>query len=169
MTLPELAFLAIKEYIMSGEVLDCPEEILKEYPQSHGCFVGIHLLDDSLRGCIGTILPTKQFLGEEIIANAIAAATRDNRFEPITNLELDNLKVSVDVLSVPTIVENLDILDPKRFGIIVSADDGQSGVLLPDLPGVDTVEEQIKICRQKGNIDEDEDIKIQSFESQRYE
>jgi AmmeMemoRadiSam system protein A len=169
MTLPELALDAIKKYITDSEVIECPEEILRGYPEAQGCFVGIHLLDDSLRGCIGTILPTKQFLGDEIIANAIAAATRDNRFEPISNIELDNLKVSVDVLSAPTIVENMDMLDPKRFGIIVSADDGRSGVLLPDLPGVNTVLEQIKTCLQKGNIDEGEDIKIQSFESKRYE
>lgn len=169
MTLPELALEAIKKYITALEIIDCPEEILRNYPEAQGCFVGIHLLDDSLRGCIGTILPTKQFLGEEIIANAISAATRDNRFDPIGIEELDKLKVSVDVLSSPTVVHNNDELDPKKFGIIVSSDDGRSGVLLPDLAGVNTVEEQIKICLQKGNIDEGEDIKIQRFESKRYE
>ena len=66
-----------------------------------GCFVSIKTHEGDLRGCIGTIDPVKDSLAEEIIANAISAATRDPRFPPVRADELPNLKYSVDVLSAP--------------------------------------------------------------------
>jgi AMMECR1 domain-containing protein len=108
-------------------------------------------------------MPTKPTLAEEIIANAVAAATHDPRFNPVIASELPSLTLSVDVLGTPDPEPNLAGLDPRRFGIIVSASDGRQGVLLPDLEGVDTVADQIAICRQKGSIGPHEPIQIQKF------
>jgi hypothetical protein len=106
-------------------------------------------------------------VAEEIILNAISSATRDPRFLPITPDELKDLNYSVDVLTKPEPIKSKDQLDPKRYGVIVEAG-WRKGVLLPDLEGVDTVEEQIDICRQKAGIMPDEPVKLYRFEVRRY-
>ena len=107
--------------------------------------------DGRLRGCIGTIAPTEETLAREIVQNAISAGTRDPRFPPVQAEELDRLEYSVDVLGRPEPVNSLDQLDPKTYGVIVSYG-RKRGLLLPDLDGVDTVEEQVSIARRKGGI-----------------
>jgi AmmeMemoRadiSam system protein A len=121
-------------------------------PARAGVFVSLHGADGSLRGCLGTFLPTKATLAEEIVANAASAATRDPRFFPVSRAELSGLQVSVDVLGEPEEVAGPDELDPRRFGLIVRADDGRQALLLPDLAGVDTVERQLELTCRKGGI-----------------
>jgi AmmeMemoRadiSam system protein A len=148
-----LAKKAINAFIKNKKVIEPPADLPKEITEKKaGAFVCIKKNGD-LRGCIGTFLPTKNNLAEEIISNAISSATCDSRFCPIGHGELDGLKVSVDILSKPEQVDSLEKLNPKKYGILVQTDDGRSGLLLPDLEGVDTVEEQISIACQKGNID----------------
>ncbi len=165
----ELALEAIREFVINNRRIVCTEDIIRDYPFAAGTFVGIHLLDGSLRGCIGTISPNKKILGEEIIDNAISAATSDLRFEPLGAAELDQIKISVDILSVPVPIKNIAELDPIKYGIVVSTTDGRSGVLLPDLPGITTVSEQIEISLQKGRILPTERINIERFEVKRFE
>jgi len=133
---------------------------------SAGVFVSIHKLG-GLRGCIGTFEPAANNVAEEIIANAISSATRDPRFPPIAPNELKDLDYSVDVLTSPEPVESKDQLDPKKYGVIVEAG-YRRGLLLPDLEGVDSVNYQIDICRQKAGIAPDEPIKLYRFEVKRY-
>lgn len=117
-----------------------------------GVFVSLHKKSDhSLRGCIGTFLPTKETVAEEIINNAIAAATEDPRFDPVSDDELDDLDINVDVLSGPEQISDTKKLNPKKYGLIVTNQNGRKGLLLPDI-GVDTVDEQIAICCEKGCI-----------------
>jgi len=128
--------------------------------------VSIHKFGE-LRGCIGTFEPTTKNVAEEVISNAISSATRDPRFPPIAPGELKDLEYSVDVLTSPEPVESQDKLDHKKYGVIVQS--GYSrGLLLPDLEGVDSVEEQITICRQKAGIAPDEPVKLYRFEVKRY-
>jgi AmmeMemoRadiSam system protein A len=127
-----------------------------------GAFVSIHK-NGRLRGCIGTIAPTKDNVALEIIENGISAATRDPRFSPIAPEELKELEINVDVLGRPQDISSIDELDVKRYGVIVSSG-MKRGLLLPDLEGVDTVEEQVAIAMQKGGITEDDDIRLQRFE-----
>jgi AMMECR1 domain-containing protein len=101
------------------------------------------------------------------MANAISSATRDPRFPPVATAELSDLDYSVDVLTKPVPVASKDELDPRKYGVIVESG-GRRGLLLPDLEGVDTVEQQIDICRQKAGIDYDEPIKLYKFEVKRY-
>ena len=142
----------IENYILRGVRIephdDLPEELFR---RRAGAFVTLHKLDGSLRGCIGTYLPTQPNLALEIRENAIAASTRDPRFEPVRPDEFDDIEVSVDVLSEPEIVNSTDELDPKRYGIIVVSGP-RRGLLLPDLDGVDNVEEQIRIASLKAGI-----------------
>jgi AmmeMemoRadiSam system protein A len=116
-----------------------------------GTFVSIHTKDGALRGCIGTIGPTQPSLAMEIVANAISAATRDPRFTPIAVAELGNLEISVDVLTEPEKISSVSELNPKKYGVIVEKGK-QRGLLLPDLEGIDTVEEQLQIAMRKAGI-----------------
>ena len=131
-----------------------------------GVFVSIKKFGE-LRGCIGTFEPTRANVAEEIINNAISSATQDPRFPPVNAAELPHLSYSVDILTKPEPVEDKSQLDPKRYGVIVESG-GRKGLLLPDLEGVDTVEQQIDICRLKAGISPDEPIKLYRFEVRRY-
>lgn len=132
-----------------------------------GAFVSIHE-NGALRGCIGTIEPTRRCLAEEIIGNAISASTRDPRFSPICPEELPLLEISVDVLGAPEDIASESELDVKRYGVIVT-NGGRRGLLLPDLEGVDTVRQQVEIAKQKAGIRPTEPVSLQRFEVIRHE
>ncbi len=120
-----------------------------------------------MRGCIGTFEPTRENVAREIIANAVSSATSDPRFSPIEPSELADLEYSVDILTSPEPVNDISQLDAKEYGIIVESG-YRRGLLLPDLAGVNTVEEQINICRAKAGIMTDEPIKLYRFQVRRY-
>lgn len=141
-----------------------PEELLTSRA---GAFVSVHE-GGALRGCIGTIGPTRATLAEEIIGNAISAATQDPRFSPIRPEELPMLEISVDVLGEPEDIDSEEELDVKRYGVIVT-NGGRRGLLLPDLEGVDTVRQQVQIAKQKAGIQPHENVQLQRFEVIRHE
>ena len=143
---------------------DPPAELLE---RRAGVFVTLHKFGE-LRGCIGTIAPTSGSMAEEIIRNAISAATDDPRFDPVGVDELPHLSVHVDVLNPPEPVSSRADLDPKRYGVIVSKG-MHRGLLLPDLEGVDTVEQQLAIACRKGGIDPAGDFGISRFTVTRHE
>lgn len=145
-----------------------PPQVPEEFAgRRAGAFVTLKK-HGQLRGCIGTIAPVYGSLVEEIAANAVSAATRDTRFNPVTKEELDQLEISVDVLTTPQRVDSTSQLDPKKYGVIVSHR-GRRGLLLPDLEGVDTVEQQVGIARQKAGIAPGEPVQLERFEVIRYE
>lgn len=164
-----LARQTVEEYLNSEKLPDLknlPDELKKRAV----CFVSIHLKNDDLRGCIGTVKAVYKNLGGEIVANAIEAAFHDPRFEPIKKEELPNLKYSVDILSEPELIKSQKDLNPKKFGVILKSLDGfRTGLLLPNLEGIDSVENQIEIAREKAGIMPDEEIQIYRFTSTRYE
>jgi AmmeMemoRadiSam system protein A len=164
-SLVRLAKKTVETYIKEGKVF-MPEKLTLQMKERAGTFVSIHKLGE-LRGCIGTIEPVRPNVAEEVILNAISSATRDPRFLPITPDELKDLEYSVDVLTAPELVESKDQLDPKKYGVIVEAG-WRKGLLLPDLEGVENVEEQIDICRQKAGIAPNEPVKLYRFEVKRY-
>ena len=144
--------------------MDLPEDLTG---RRAGAFVSIHK-QGKLRGCIGTIGPTEKNLAREIVRNAISASTRDPRFDPIREDELPWLEINVDVLGEPEDIDSEDQLDVKRYGVIVSTRDGRRGLLLPDLDGVDTPEEQVSIAMHKGGIQPHENYFLQRFEVVRH-
>ena len=172
-----LARLSLESYIRDRRMISIPEDLIKlaggeKIPDQllrsrAGAFVSIHKFGN-LRGCIGTIFPCAPNVAQEIANNAISASTRDPRFDPITEDELPDLEINVDVLGEPEDIVSADQLDVKRYGVIVSGKGGRRGLLLPDLDGVDTVEDQIAIAMQKGGIRPSDDFKLQRFEVVRH-
>lgn len=149
----ELAKKAAEEYIKNKKIIPAPEDLPQEfYSLRAGVFVTIHK-GKELRGCIGTFLPVKENIAREIVSNAVAACSKDYRFSPITSEELPELSYEVSILSEPCPVSDIKKHDPKKYGIIVKCADGRCGLLLPDLDGVDTTEQQISISCQKGRIE----------------
>ena len=134
--------------------------------ESTGVFVSIKK-GGVLRGCIGTILPVTESLADEVTQNAVSAATRDPRFPPMSPEELEQVTISVDVLTTPEPVASPGDLDPARYGVIVLSGP-RKGVLLPDLPGIDTVQKQLGIAKQKAGIGTDEECELFRFEVKRY-
>lgn len=162
-----LARQSLESYISKGKTIAVPDNLPPEMLTTKaGAFVSIHE-HGKLRGCIGTILPTQKNLALEIIHNAISASTRDPRFDPIRPSELPWLEINVDVLGAPEPISTPDELDVKRYGVIVSYG-RRRGLLLPDLDGVDTVDQQIDIARQKGGIREDDPYTLERFEVVRH-
>jgi AmmeMemoRadiSam system protein A len=164
----ELAEAAIEAWIKEGRKLassDRPEETGSLKGRA-GAFVSLKK-DGRLRGCIGTFQPTRANLAEEIISNAISAACRDPRFQPVEREELGEIDVSVDVLSDPELITDPSKLDAAKYGIIVQKGD-RVGLLLPDLEGVDTVEDQLSIARRKAGIGPDEQVQLYRFTVTRY-
>ena len=171
----KLARATIEQFVKTGKRLkfpaDLPAGLAEALPEEAtkeraGAFVSVHK-NGMLRGCIGTIGPVQDSIAEEIISNAISAVSRDPRFERVREDELELLEINVDILGKPENIDGPDQLDVKRYGVIVSCG-ARKGLLLPDLEGVDTVEEQIDIARRKGGISPDDDYRLQRFEVVRY-
>ena len=165
---PALARQAVETYIRDGDVLD-PRRFTRGLLAAPApCFVSLKTLDGDLRGCIGTIEPSRGTLAQEIVANAISAATNDPRFDPVRTEELSNLRYSVDVLFPPeeTVMEELD---PSVFGVIVEDESGaHRGLLLPDISGITDAKQQVEIAARKGGIGPGKPIKLWRFRVERF-
>ena len=166
--LPALARRAVETFTLTGEVVApviSPEGLLAARAP---CFVCMKTSDGELRGCIGTIEPAKDTLAQEIVANSISAATNDPRFDPVKESELADLVYSVDVL-LPAEPAKMDELDPSVYGVIVEDEsESRRGLLLPDIPGVDTVQQQVEIAKRKAGISPETPVKLSRFKVERY-
>lgn len=162
-----LARMSLETFVQSHVLLPLPENLPTDLQDRRaGCFVSIKK-DGRLRGCIGTLAPGRRNLAEEILYNAVSAGLHDPRFPQVTPEELPKLVYDVDVLSEPEPIDSPKQLDVKRYGVIVQNGE-RRGVLLPDLAGVDSVEEQIAIARRKGNIGVREPVQLWRFEVTRH-
>jgi len=184
--LVELAKKAVETFVREEKIIPLPKDILEEFlKEKAGTFVTIEK-NGQLRGCIGTYLPIRKNIAEEIILNAIAAATEDYRFGPVKKEEFPFLSYTVYILSEPELTKDISELDPKKYGIIVKTAPitypngtdvvfnghfiSKTGLLLPDLKGVDKIEQQISIACQKGGIDpKREKILIYRFIVKKYQ
>ena len=158
-----LARSSLEAYVRNRRMIRVPGDLPDEMTHTRaGAFVSIHK-QGRLRGCIGTIEPTTGSVAQEIIQNAVSAAVRDPRFDPITEDELKWLEINVDVMGKPEKIASEAELDVKRYGVIVSCG-RRRGLLLPDLEGVDTPEQQVSIAMQKGGIRETDPYTLERFE-----
>lgn len=163
----ELARKSIEYFLNTGKILKPTEDLADIFKIKAGVFVSLKK-KGVLRGCIGTFMPTRENLYYEIVYNAISASQEDPRFPKVISEELPDIDISVDVLSEPVKVINMSELDPKLYGIIV-AKGNKRGLLLPDIEGVDTVKEQLRITKMKAGIDiNDNNIDIFKFKVTRY-
>jgi AmmeMemoRadiSam system protein A/AmmeMemoRadiSam system protein B len=166
--IPALARRAVEAFATTGKIIDAPTDASGLLSARAGCFVSIKTSDGELRGCIGTIDPVKDTLAQELILNAISSATSDPRFSPVRADELPHLKYSVDVLSPPEAC-TADDLDPKLFGVIVEEESGaRRGLLLPNLPNIDTASKQIEMAARKAGIHPQAGLRLFRFRADRY-
>ena len=167
-SLPALARDAVETFVRSGEILRPQGSAQMLLTTRAPCFVSLKTLNGELRGCIGTIEASRETLAEEIVANAISAATNDPRFEPVRADELSNLRYSVDVLFPPEEAV-MEELDPSVYGVIVENKTGERrGLLLPDIPGIDNAEQQVEIAARKAGIRPGEPVQIYRFRVERH-
>jgi AmmeMemoRadiSam system protein A len=164
----ELARAAIESWLKEGRKLGADEstEARAKLQGKAAAFVSLKKRG-TLRGCIGTFQPSRDTLADEIVSNAISAAFRDPRFPPLSEDELEELDISVDVLGEPEPVSDSSHLDPSRYGVIVRRGN-LIGLLLPDLEGVDTVDEQLEIARNKAGIAPHEPMQLYRFTVKRF-
>jgi len=148
--LVKLAKETVEQYVRTKKIISSPAELTPEMNEKAGVFVSIKK-KGQLRGCIGTFSSTTNNTASEIIQNAISAAMQDPRFPPVGSKELDELEYSVDVLTEPEKIKSKSYLDPKKYGVIVKSGE-RRGLLLPDLEGVDTIDEQVSIASTKAGI-----------------
>lgn len=147
----------------SGSRLKVPQGLDDELLNNRaGVFVTLKA-DGKLRGCIGTIEPTKHSVAEEIIENAISAGMKDPRFDSVGEDELEHIVYSVDVLKEPENISSINELDVKKYGVIVY-NGFRKGLLLPNIEGVDSPEEQVRIALQKAGIGMNENYNMERFE-----
>lgn len=163
----ELAKEAIAHFLHHQNYIPVPANVPEPFKKQAGVFVTLKK-EKILRGCIGTVFPKASSISEEIIQNAVSSATRDPRFPPVTLDELSYLSYSVSVLTPFLPVRSLEELDPKTYGVIVQSG-MKSGVLLPGIPEITTVEQQLAIVRQKAGIGPNEKIQIHRFQTTVYE
>ncbi len=166
--LPTLARRAVEHYVMTGEKWEPSTLEREQLATTASCFVSIKNSKGELRGCMGTIEPMKAMLADEIVTNAINAATRDPRFPPVAAFELADLHYSVDVLSGAESV-SLDQLNPAEYGVIVEDEEGSHrGLLLPDIEGIDTVTKQVEIAARKAGIAPGTPVRLSRFRVKRF-
>lgn len=163
-----LARYALESYVINHKEIEKPEDLSKELLENKaGVFVSLNL-DGSLRGCIGTISPTTDSIADEIIRNALSAGLEDPRFHPVCEDDLSRLVYSVDVLGDAERIDSIEELDPYNYGVIVTKGP-RRGLLLPNLEGIDTSQEQVSIALKKAGIDPDEDYELERFQVVRHE
>jgi AmmeMemoRadiSam system protein A len=168
-TPPELARLTVERFITEGEVLAPPLAPGGLLAGRAGAFVTLRTDDGLLRGCIGTVASTCDTVAEEIIRNAISAATRDPRFEPVRVEELPRLTYGVDLLSPAEAASGPEDLDPSIYGVIIETLDGtKRGLLLPRIQGINTVDEQWRAVHQKAGIRLGAQVKVERFSVTRF-
>lgn len=167
--LVKLAAEAITTFLSDQRVIEPPITLFIEMPDAQvpaGVFVCLKRQGE-LRGCVGTTEPVQTTLAKEVIENAIGSATRDPRFPPVERSELHELEISVDVLGPSAPVLDLSELDHRRYGIILRSGFRHS-VLLPDIEGINSVDEQMDIARKKACLGANDPVEIRRFEVKRY-
>jgi AmmeMemoRadiSam system protein A/AmmeMemoRadiSam system protein B len=163
-----LARYSVEYFVRNRKQAALPEGLPDEmYKNKAGVFVTLKK-HGNLRGCIGTIAPVTGSIAEEILKNAVSSCSEDPRFDRVETDELDDLVYSVDILSPAEPIDSLDKLDVRRYGVIVSYG-YKRGLLLPNLDGVDTVEQQIQIALQKAGISRTEKYALERFEVVRHQ
>jgi AmmeMemoRadiSam system protein A len=163
-----LAKIALETYLRQSTVIFPPVDLPSYLKVKAGSFVSLKTRQGQLRGCIGTIEPIYENVAIEIIHNAIKAATKDYRFNPVEVRELESLVYSVDILSPLEPITDLTNHDVQIYGLMIEAGQGRRGVLLPALPGIDTAEIQLIALQQKVGISPDTPIKMSRFSVNRY-
>lgn len=123
--------------------------------EKYGAFVTL-LKQGKLRGCIGRFNPNLP-LYQTIKEMAIAAATRDSRFNPVTKEELDKIEIEISILTPLKLIKSIDEIQLGKHGIYIKKGINK-GTFLPQvaLDNKWTKDEFLGHCaRDKAGIDWD--------------
>lgn len=161
-----IARQAVEAYVLRNEQLAVPAQLSGPLANPAPTFVTLKIAGQ-LRGCIGTLAATCSSQYEEIVQNAISSCSRDPRFRPVRPDELDKLQYQVYVLGPSEAVSGYEQLDPQKYGVVVHKF-GRRGVLLPNLEGVDTVEQQVDIACRKAGFSASDAPDLERFEVTTY-
>ncbi|MBI4589451.1 MAG: AmmeMemoRadiSam system protein A [Candidatus Rokubacteria bacterium] len=161
-----LARQSVEYYVRSQALLPPPTDPPPLLRDPGAAFVTLRL-GKALRGCIGTLGPTKPTLAHEIMANAVAAASSDPRFPPVAPSELVVLLYEVDILGALEPIPDEGHLDPDQYGVVVEAG-GRRGVLLPAIEGVTTPSQQVAIAKSKALIRPSQAVTLYRFTVTRF-
>lgn len=161
-----IACQAVETYIIERRMISPPKDLPDYLLRQAAVFVSLKRRG-ALRGCIGTVQATQKNIAMEIISNAISAATQDPRFPPVDPLELPELTYSVDVLSQAEKIPDESHLEPSKYGVIVQSGNCR-GLLLPDIDGVDSAEQQVCIAKKKAGLNENASCELHRFTVTRY-
>jgi AmmeMemoRadiSam system protein A len=165
----DLARLSVETYISMRIVIEPPDDPKGVLSGQAGAFVTLRTSEGRLRGCVGTIKAARPNVAEEIVQNAINAATRDPRFPPLATHELPGMLYGVDLLSIPEPVSGPEELDPASYGVIVETLDGYNrGLLLPRLHGIESVEQQWLAVHSKAGIKPGTPVRVERFSVTRF-
>ncbi|MGM0407666.1 MAG: AMMECR1 domain-containing protein [Bacteroidota bacterium] len=171
-TYAKIAFETILFYVSTGQIRKTDEnKVSPDLKLNRACVVSVYDTENNLMGCVGDLFPKNKILYDEIVENAVAAASLDSRFKPITSNDLNNIKVIVDVLSIPQKVENFNELKPEKHGLFVKDQSGKSGFVMPGTKGVKTVAQLIDATKEVAGLqdNDDENLEFMYFKSTRYE
>lgn len=165
--LMNIATSTIESYVRNGKT---PEFTIADERLNvkQGAFVTLKK-DGHLRGCIGQIIPGSDPLWQVIRDMAIAAATEDPRFSPVTKDELDKLEYEISVLSVPQAIDDWRKIEMGKHGVIIKSG-WHSGVFLPQVAtetGWSREEFLSQLCYQKAGLPvdcyKDKNLKLEVF------
>ena len=151
----QIARETIDEYVKTGRVLDV-QETDSRLMQEEGSFVTIHK-KGQLRGCIGRIIGQGP-LYKTVRDMAIAAASQDPRFNPVSKDELKEIDVEVSVLSKPRRITDVNEIKMGTHGVIVSRGIFNQGVFLPQVAtetGWTRDQFLSNLCAQKADLPPD--------------
>ena len=118
--------LALARQAIAHHLGRAPAPVVPDDPRLHAKGATFITLtkDGDLRGCIGSLRRSRT-LGDDVLANAVAAAMEDPRFPPLEAEELDAIAIEVSVLSEPEFLdffgeeELLAQLRPGEDGLII--------------------------------------------------
>lgn len=168
----------VDQVVLDGEEPSPPADHPSSLGERRGAFVTLRK-GGNLRGCIGEPYATQPLI-ESVVSAAVGAATRDPRFPPVRQSELDEIIVEVSALTSPVSIEADDpatIIDRVTVGydgLIVDAD-GRSGLLLPQVAvdqGWDAEQFLGETCRKAGlPVDHwrTDEVTIERFSVDRFE
>jgi len=168
----KIAFETILFYVSTGQIRKNDEnKISPDLKLKRACVVSIYDSNNNLRGCIGDLFPKNNYLYDEIIENAIAAASKDNRFNPLSKDELNQIKVLVDVLSIPQKIETFNEIKPQKYGLYVKDKGGNSGFVMPGTKGIKTTDQLIEAVKKAAGLEDkdNKNLEFMIFKTARYE
>lgn len=171
-TYAKIAFETILFYVSTGQIRKTDEsKVSSDMKLNRACVVSIYDTENNLKGCVGDLFPKNKILYDEIVENAVAAASMDKRFKPLSSDDLNNIKVIVEVLSIPQKVENFNELKVEKHGLYVKHQSGENGFVMPGTKGIKTVDQLINVAKETAGLEDKEnnELEFMYFKSTRYD